>query len=166
MPSQKTRKHTNINIHRVSEQRLLDSRLRNLKREGSSKTFYIIMAVGLFIVGVVFGYVYYKSPVESTTAPEIIVPKQAQTSGSDKPAVSESPKSAPAVVKPKVTVLDTPIGYLNVREGPGTNFKKIGQINPGETFELVNSDAQNGWYQIKLDEARTGWVTEQYAQIK
>ena len=98
--------------------------------------------------------------------PEIIVPNDTPTTSADTPAASESPKSEPEVVKSTVTVLDTPTGYLNVRGGPGTNFEKIGQINPGETYELVTADQDKGWYQIKLDEARNGWVTKQYAEIK
>ena len=169
MPPKKTGKNVAINIQRISAQRLLDPKLRDLKaRADTPKTFYVIMAVGLFIVGVVFGYIYYQSPVESTMAPEIIVPNEALTTGSDKPAAPELPKFEPEVVKSMVTVtvLDTPTGYLNVRGGPGTNFEKIGQINPGETYELVTADQNKGWYQIKLDEARNGWVTKQYAEIK
>ncbi|MDP3993655.1 MAG: SH3 domain-containing protein [Candidatus Doudnabacteria bacterium] len=166
MPPNKVRKKTDINIHRISEHRLLDPKLRDLKRAGSSKTFYIIMAVGLFIVGAVFGYIYYKSPVPSAGMPEIIVPNEAPTTSSDTPSAPETQSTEPKVEKQMVSVLDTPTGYLNVRLGPGTNFEKIGQVNPGESYELIIADEAVGWYQIKLDETRNGWVTKQYAEVK
>ncbi len=49
---------------------------------------------------------------------------------------------------------------LNVRSGAGTENKIIGQLSRGETVNIVSQN--NGWYQIKLSNGSTGWVSSTY----
>lgn len=79
---------------------------------------------------------------------------------------STPPITTPSVKLQEVEILETPTGYLNVRKGPGTNFEKIAQVKPGESYSLVSEDETAGWYEIKLSDSSTGWVTKQYAKIK
>jgi uncharacterized protein YgiM (DUF1202 family) len=53
---------------------------------------------------------------------------------------------------------------VNVRQDPATNSEKIGQAKDGDTFELVSETS--GWYQIKLDDSTTAFVSARYAQIE
>lgn len=62
----------------------------------------------------------------------------------------------------KVTILDTPNAFLNVRAGPGTSFSIIQKINPGEIYELLSE--KNYWYQIELSSAKSGWIASQFAK--
>ena len=62
--------------------------------------------------------------------------------------------------KTKITIKDTPTGWLRVREEPTLNASESGRVNPGETFELL--DEQDGWYKINLD-GKEGWVSSQYS---
>lgn len=64
----------------------------------------------------------------------------------------------------EVTILDTPTGFLRVRSGPGRNFSEIGQIKPGEKFDLLSTSSD--WYQIsvKLEATSSGWISSQYAK--
>lgn len=96
------------------------------------------------------------------------------------PSISISPPALPTTtpsVTPKVTeklspsvtpapgtilILDTPTGYLNVRENAGTGSKIVGKINPGDTFTPL--DEQNGWYEIKLSDGTVGWISGAYAK--
>jgi uncharacterized protein YraI len=50
---------------------------------------------------------------------------------------------------------------LNVRSGPGTTFERIGRINPGDPYRVVES--LDGWYGIEYN-GRTGYVAAQYVQ--
>lgn len=59
-----------------------------------------------------------------------------------------------------VLILDTPTGFLRVRETVGGT--EIGKVNPGETYPLV--DEQDGWLQIKLKDGTAGWISTQYAK--
>ena len=72
--------------------------------------------------------------------------------------------SSPSASLPvaKVLILQTPTGFLRVRDQASLNGSEIAQVNPGETYQLL--DEQNGWYQIKLNNGKTGWVSADYAQ--
>jgi len=62
---------------------------------------------------------------------------------------------------PQITILDTPTGWLRVREGPGTSYNEIGQVKPGEKYPLI--EEKDGWYKIKL-ENEEGWISARYAE--
>jgi len=62
----------------------------------------------------------------------------------------------------KVTVLDTPTGFLRVREDNSIASSEIGKVNPGDSLELVSE--KDGWFQIKMKDGKTGWVSNQYAK--
>jgi hypothetical protein len=59
-----------------------------------------------------------------------------------------------------VLILDTPTGFLRVRETVGGG--EIGRVTPGEVYQFV--DEQEGWLQIKLKDGQQGWVSNQYAK--
>jgi uncharacterized protein YgiM (DUF1202 family) len=62
-----------------------------------------------------------------------------------------------------VLILQTPTGFLRVRDQASLNGAEIGQIKPGETYQLLD-DKTTGWYQIQLTNGKTGWISSQYAQ--
>jgi hypothetical protein len=70
--------------------------------------------------------------------------------------------AATALPVAKVLILQTPTGFLRVRDQASLNGAEIGQVKPGETYQLL--DEQNSWYKIKLVNGKTGWVSSQYAQ--
>ncbi len=62
----------------------------------------------------------------------------------------------------KVTILDTPTGFLRVRQDASLGAAEVAQVKPGETYDLL--DEKTGWYQIKLTDGKNGWISSQYAQ--
>jgi hypothetical protein len=66
----------------------------------------------------------------------------------------------------KVIILETPNGFLRVRENNSTNSREITRVSPDEIFELI--DEKDGWFEIKLaspsGEIKTGWVSSDYAE--
>ncbi len=64
----------------------------------------------------------------------------------------------------QVEILQTPTGWLRVRAEPTTNSAEVAKADPGTRYELL--DQSNGWYQIALGGDETGWVSNQYAEIK
>ena len=61
-----------------------------------------------------------------------------------------------------VRILDTPTGWLRVRDEPTLAGSESARINPGQRFELL--DEQVGWYKIKIDNLNEGWISSEYAQ--
>lgn len=78
---------------------------------------------------------------------------------------SASPSAAPSSgnepAKPYVTIKDTPTGFLRVRTDPSLTATESAQVKPGEKYSLL--DTNDGWYQIKYDDNKTGWISSQYA---
>jgi len=68
--------------------------------------------------------------------------------------------STTPAVEPDLIIKETSAGYLNVRQGPGVNFPKIGQVDTGSQQQLL--EEQNGWYKIGLDDGQEGWVSAVY----
>lgn len=76
---------------------------------------------------------------------------------------SQTSTSAPQVPKvEKVTVLDTPTGFLRVRENSSIASSEIGRVSPEDSLELVTE--KEGWFQIKMTDGKTGWISSQYAK--
>jgi hypothetical protein len=71
------------------------------------------------------------------------------------------------IVKPQeeketVTILDTPVGFLRVRELPSTQSVQVGEVIPGDSFSLL--EKIEDWYKIKLEDSE-GWVSAEYASV-
>lgn len=63
----------------------------------------------------------------------------------------------------KVTISDTPTGFLRVRDTSSVDGTEVGKVSPGETYPLVAE--QEGWYKIKLTNGTEGWISTQFAQL-
>ena len=70
--------------------------------------------------------------------------------------ISQTPKVE------KITILDTPTGFLRVREDSSIASSEIGKVYPADSLELVSE--KEGWFQIKMKDGKTGWVSSQYAR--
>lgn len=53
---------------------------------------------------------------------------------------------------------------LNVRSGPGLDYKVIGQISNSETYHAV--EEKNNWYKIRLKDDQEGWVASWLVQFE
>ncbi|GGB28522.1 hypothetical protein GCM10011409_02310 [Lentibacillus populi] len=52
---------------------------------------------------------------------------------------------------------------LNVRTGPGTDYQKIGSVNTGEAYPVIQQ--QGEWVEIQLTDG-TGWITTEFVTLK
>lgn len=78
------------------------------------------------------------------------------------PTPSVSPVSpTPTPSTKKVLILDTPTGFLRVREASNFNAIQITTVSPGDSFPLLSE--QPGWFEILLPDGKKGWVSNQYA---
>ncbi len=80
------------------------------------------------------------------------------------PKPTKSAASTEDPDRPYVEILDTPTGWLNVREQPrtGNDDEIITKINPGEKYVLL--DEESGWIQITLSDGTEGWISGRYAE--
>lgn len=80
------------------------------------------------------------------------------------PKTSPKPSGTPGaeLPKPYVKILDTPTGFLRVRMEPSTSATEAAKVDPGQTFPLLGE--QSGWYKIKYEGTKEGWIAGQYAE--
>jgi hypothetical protein len=53
---------------------------------------------------------------------------------------------------------------VNIREKPTTKSAVVGKTDDGDTFEFISEDS--GWYQIRLDDSSTAFVSARYAELE
>ncbi|MFH1286936.1 MAG: pilus assembly protein PilM [Candidatus Magasanikbacteria bacterium] len=64
--------------------------------------------------------------------------------------------------KESVIILETGVGYLNVRGGAGKTFPVITTVDVGETFEKIGENDDGSWIQLQVTEDQVGWVSSEY----
>lgn len=74
--------------------------------------------------------------------------------------VKTSPTPTPQKIL--VLILQTPTGFLRVRNLPLVTSEEVARVIPGNTYEFLAEE--NGWFQIKLLDGKIGWVSTSYAQ--
>lgn len=81
-------------------------------------------------------------------------------------AMIESLRIADDLLDTKAPRLDGVIGtateLLNIRAGPGTRFRILGQLDAGEAAELIGRDSSGRWIQIRTADGTLGWVSRDY----
>lgn len=75
------------------------------------------------------------------------------------PSPTSTPKS-----QSSVTILQTPNGFLRVREEASVQSNEIGRVVEGQVFNVL--EESSGWYKIELADGKIGWISSDYAQKK
>ncbi|MEW6377144.1 MAG: SH3 domain-containing protein [Thermodesulfobacteriota bacterium] len=105
-------------------------------------------------------FVVAKTPPESYRVFPIIPPKETQKPPPVKvqPEVMLPPQ--PPVVTPKPTLPITQViwAYVNLREGPGTNYKVIGNVKKGTSLAIL--EAKGNWLHVRLEDGSEAWVSK------
>lgn len=64
-----------------------------------------------------------------------------------------------------VEILETPIGFLRVRQEPSVESAEIGRVNPGEEYKVLEKNEAGDWFKIDLPLAqKSGWVSTEYVK--
>lgn len=75
---------------------------------------------------------------------------------------NEGEEPSPKLEISQILILQTPTGFLRVRESASIGSREIARVNPGEKYDLLQEGG--GWFKIKLINGKEGWVSAQYAQ--
>ncbi len=86
-------------------------------------------------------------------------PKEVIVTGSAQP----KPEVEQPELNPRIRILETGVGFLNVRENGSMQAKQVGRVLPGEVYEYTQS--QNNWYKIVHPEFPNAWVSGQYIEV-
>lgn len=55
---------------------------------------------------------------------------------------------------------------LNVRTGPGVNYPVIDVLLQGDQIPVIGHDTPSGWWQVQLEDDRSGWVSGGAAYVR
>ena len=80
-------------------------------------------------------------------------------------AAAASPLAVSAQTDENPT-LSVVVEALNVRSGPGVNYPVIGVLARGDQVAVTGRHAPSGWWQVQLDDGRTGWVSGGAAYVQ
>jgi len=58
-----------------------------------------------------------------------------------------------------VSILDTPTGFLRVREKP--NGQEIAKVQVGA--KLIYLSEEEDWFEVELEDGNTGWISKKYS---
>ena len=70
-----------------------------------------------------------------------------------------SPPQAP-IVAPKSTLRVTQVvwAFVNLREGPGTNYRVVGNAKKGTSLRIL--DVKGDWLRVRLEDGTEAWVSK------
>lgn len=79
-------------------------------------------------------------------------------------AVTPTITPAPTLSASKISVeiLNTPNGFLRVRENPSTQATEINRVKTGESYLFIEEN--DNWLKIELGDGTKGWVSKTYAK--
>jgi len=81
------------------------------------------------------------------------------------PVVTQRETSKPPPVSPKVTPPPPPLrttqvvwDSVNLRQGPGTKYKVIGNAKKGTSLDII--EVNGDWLRVRLEDGRTAWLSK------
>ncbi len=76
------------------------------------------------------------------------------------PSATATPTPTPTPEFAQLTVNNT----VNVREGPSTNYRKIGTTKAGTNYRVIGKNKKGTWWQIQFGD-KPGWIIGKLAKI-
>ena len=59
-------------------------------------------------------------------------------------------------------VSETGVGFLNMRNGPGTQYDVLRRLSPGDRVDV--EETQGVWYAVRLPGGQRGWVSGDFLE--
>ena len=104
-------------------------------------------------------FIVAKTPPESYRVFPIIPPKETPKPPPVKVQPEVTPPQAPvAAPKPTLRVTQVVWANVNLREGPGTNYKVIGNVKKGTSLKIL--EVKGDWLYVRLEDGSEAWVSK------
>lgn len=114
-----------------------------------------------------------KTPKPTFTATPNYTPVPLVIPTATKPPASPTVAAPPTAVPSPTPVPPTPTPTaprmtsnqtVNVRNGPGTNYTRIGELNAGQTLDITGKNAAGDWFQFDFN-GQSGWVRQDFVTL-
>ena len=105
-------------------------------------------------------FIVAKTPPESYRVSPITPPKEISKPSPIKVQPEVTLPPPPPVVTPPPPLRATQVvwGNVNLRKGPGTNYKVIGNVKKGTSLKIL--ETKGDWLHIRLDDGHEAWVNK------
>lgn len=103
----------------------------------------------------------------ATATPEAPTPAPVQPTQPPTPAATPAPTASPspeAPTQPAVVVIVLPEA-LNVRSGPGVDYKAIATVSSGAELPVIGRREANDWFKVIVN-GQEGWVVALYVEVR
>jgi curli biogenesis system outer membrane secretion channel CsgG len=101
---------------------------------------------------------YYR--VSSSPTPPPPPPGESPKPQKTQPEITSAPPTPPPVKsEPSLPVIQVMWSDVNLREGPGTNYKKVGNIQQGTSMQLLKD--KGNWLYVRLQSGKEVWLSKQ-----
>lgn len=136
---------------------------------------YAVLFIGL--TGAALGTIYANpkllSPAGTGSSPQITpgnpdLEKNLSPKNVTETLITRHTEKGETTSQKKLTLVkiktNEPDGIVNVRQAPSPDSQVVGTAESGQTFVLIDADRKEGWYKIKLDDDKEGWVDYRYIE--
>jgi len=122
----------------------------------------LIIGMGLYALGMGGGPKVTPIPPSSTSISQVVAHRLTETSAlpTPMPMAGFTPTPAPTRRKPQIIV----DGTYNVRGGPGTNYDRVGQVQAGQTLDIVGKNPEGTWWQVCCVDGQRVWIKASLVQ--
>ena len=103
---------------------------------------------------------FTSTPVVPTQVPSTATPQALPTATLAPPTLTPVPPTpVPPTATPQKASLTVAKAVVNVRNGPGTNYHKVGQVRQGQTFEITGKNPSGDWWQFAFN-GQPAWIID------
>jgi len=107
------------------------------------------------------------APTPSAAPPATATPAPVQPTQPPTPAATPASTASPspeAPTQPAVVVIVLPEA-LNVRSGPGVDYKAIATVSSGAELPVIGRREANDWFKVIVN-GQEGWVVALYVEVR
>jgi len=100
-------------------------------------------------------FIVAKTPPESYRVFPTIPPKE-----TPKPIPAPPPETPKVIPPPPPPLRVTQVvwAYVNLREGPGMNYKVMGNVKKGTSLKIL--EVKGDWLHVRLEDGSEAWVSK------
>jgi curli biogenesis system outer membrane secretion channel CsgG len=99
-------------------------------------------------------FIVAKTPPEYYRVFPIIPPKETRKTPSESQKVTPSTPPSPSPLR----VTQVVWANVNLREGPGMNYRVIGNVKKGTSLKIL--EVKGDWLRVRLEDGSEGWVSK------
>ena len=103
-------------------------------------------------------FIVAKTPPESYKVPIVPPPQETPKPPPVKREVTLPPQPPIATPKPMLPITQVIWSSVNLREGPGTNYKVVGNVQKGTSLTVLEDKGQ--WLHVRREDGSEAWVVK------